>query len=138
MQGDRQRIQFGVSGGNPVMPMITSTDDSLDGYQSMISPLLNGFFNVSGCTPQGRRWSFASGCIQRARRLSLWGRHHWSQWGQGLPHYYLPGEISANGVHDYNGHNIYVRRRQWRRPWNKPAYDCDDGQKQDGRMVRHC
>ena len=124
-----QRIQFGVSGGNPVMPTVTTTDGSLDGYQSMISPLLNGFFNVTGCNRTGgRRWSFATGCNARARRLSLWGKNHWNQWSSGLPHYYLPGEISSSGVHTYMGRTYYVRCRfNGCRPWNKPAFDCGDG-----------
>ena len=35
-----RRVQFGVSGGNPMVPIVTSPDLSLDGYQSLISPLL--------------------------------------------------------------------------------------------------
>jgi hypothetical protein len=133
MQNDKQRIQFGVSGGNPVVPMITSTDRSLDGFQSLISPLLNGFFNVSGCVQQGRRWSFASGCAARARRLSLWGGNHWNEYSSGLPHYYLPSVLESEGEHTYNGKQYYVRCR-WNgcRPWNKPAYDCGDGMYKHG------
>ena len=67
-----RRIQFGVSGGNQLVPMITTGDDSLDGYQSLISPLLNGFAGVSGCEVTSERWSFATGCTHRARRLILW------------------------------------------------------------------
>ena len=134
MQGDEQRIQYGVSGGNPVVPMFTARDHSLDGYQSMISPLLNGFFNVSGCKQMlTRRWAFSSGCMARARRLSLWGGHHWNQWSEGLPHYYLPDQFKSHGAHVYSGKTYYVGC-SWNgcRAWNKPAFDCHDGLYQDG------
>lgn len=88
-----RRIQFGVSGGNQAVPIVTTADDSLDGYQSLISPLLNGFPSVSGCEVTSERWSFATGCLHRARRLILWPK----------PGPLYPDGVTAGDLPQYTG-----------------------------------
>lgn len=57
---------------------------------------------------------------------SLCGRADWSEWAEGLPHYWLPNEMKSNGAHQYNGKTYYVVCK-WNgcKAWNKPAFDCE-------------
>ena len=116
VDGDVQRIQFGVSGGNPITPIVTAADGSLDGAQSLISPLLNGFASLDGCASTGKRWSYATACEQRARRLNIFGHPPPNAESAGLPMGRgadIPHTMRSTGVHTYNGtagvRQYYVR-----------------------------
>ena len=41
-------LGFGASGGSPTAPLYQSSDNSLDGYQAVISKHYNGFEKVKG------------------------------------------------------------------------------------------
>lgn len=44
------KASFGVSGGNPISPMYIAKDGSLGHYREIISPHLDGFGKLSGCS----------------------------------------------------------------------------------------
>lgn len=122
---DMRRVQFGVSGGNPMVPIVTTTDLSLDGYQSLISPLLNGFSNVSGCETTSQRWSYATGCAHRARRLMIWPKPDAPYVADAaeLP-WTLPESMRSTGFHTYNGkeYAVYCAFNGCK-PWNRAAFE---------------
>ena len=120
-----QRIRFGVSGGNQHVPILTTNDDSLDGAQSLISPLLDGFAALPGCSTTTKRWSFATACADRARRLVVYPKPYaqWAPDAAGLPTQ-LPHSLHTTGEHEYNGQTYYVYCAfNGCRPWNKDAWD---------------
>ena len=121
-QEGMRRIQFGVSGGNPITPILTSLDDSLDGAQSLVSPLLNGFANLPGCNTTGLRWSYATACDSRARRLTIYSQPQWNNETFGLPRP-IPSSLRRTGVQTYNGRTYYIKCAfNGCRPWNREAY----------------
>jgi hypothetical protein len=71
---EQSRItQFGVSGGNPVLPSFHSFDDSLLGARSLVSKHLNGFADVPTCEKRSDRvWDGGYACQQPVRRLQIW------------------------------------------------------------------
>ena len=73
------------------------------------------------------RWSYATGCQQRARRLALFGQPQWNGESAGLPRAYgggVPPAMRATGVHTYGGKAYYVRCRfNGCRPWNRVAFE---------------
>ena len=131
ISSEMQRIQFGVSGGNPITPILTAADESLDGAQSLISPLLGGFAALPGCHVTTLRWSYATACADRARRLQIFGHPMWNDESRGLPMgggADIPWELRTTGVHTYNGsegeRSYYIRCAfNGCRPWNRVAYE---------------
>ncbi|CAE8721049.1 unnamed protein product [Polarella glacialis] len=72
---DARRIAFGVNSVDMgyVQPMFVSSDNSLDGYRSMVSRHLNGFASVDGCkATENDVWDHAIACTVPVRRLNLW------------------------------------------------------------------
>merc|ERR1719203_466581 len=69
-----QRIKFGVHSVHAgyVLPIFLSPDDSLGGYRSMVSKHLQGFEQVSDCTPVDNMWDGAHACQREIRRLNVW------------------------------------------------------------------
>ena len=137
--GSMQRIQFGVSGGNPITPILTTDDASLGGAQSLISPLLRGFALLPGCNTTGLRWSYATACAQRARRLALFGEPQWNAESSGLPTdvWSWPSSLRQTGIHSYKGKAYYIRCAfNGCRPWNREAYELEE-EGQQGAMGRN-
>ena len=105
VDSDVQRIQFGVSGGNPVTPILTAADGSLDGAQSLISLSSMVLPPRLGAT-QRRRWSYATACEQRARRLTIFG--HPQPNDESLVCRLMGGDFPLGfprktGAHEYHG-----------------------------------
>jgi len=69
------RLRFGSSGGNPVTMIYLAKDNSMGGYHALVSPYLNGFALVDGCTAAGELWDNGYGCDAKVpvRRLNIWG-----------------------------------------------------------------
>ncbi|KAJ1615610.1 hypothetical protein T492DRAFT_897359, partial [Pavlovales sp. CCMP2436] len=74
--GEQQarHIRFGISGGNPVLPIFTALDNSLGGYRSIVSGKLGGFAQLPGCVQLGKEYDYGIGCDTPMRRLSIWSR----------------------------------------------------------------
>ena len=65
---------LGVEQGNPIAPIFVAKDSSLDGLSSIVSPLLNGFGQVPGCSGPHPKWDGGWACGQDVaiRRLTIW------------------------------------------------------------------
>mmetsp|Transcript_35303 Transcript_35303/g.94015 ORF Transcript_35303/g.94015 Transcript_35303/m.94015 type:complete len:1048 (-) Transcript_35303:226-3369(-) len=69
-------VRFGVNEldeGARVLPVLTSPDNSLDGFRSIVTGHLDGFGELDGCAPAGARWQHGFGCSYDIRRLNVWG-----------------------------------------------------------------
>ena len=62
---------FGSSGGNALSPMYISRDNSLGGHKSVVSPFLNGFASVPGCSGPVEAYN-GFVCDMKIRRLVIW------------------------------------------------------------------
>ena len=62
---------FKSSGGNALSPMFISKDNSLGGHKSIVSPYLNGFANVPGCSGPHENYN-GYVCDMKIRRLTIW------------------------------------------------------------------
>eukprot|EP00927_Polykrikos_kofoidii_P025548 TRINITY_DN2292_c0_g1_i5.p1 TRINITY_DN2292_c0_g1~~TRINITY_DN2292_c0_g1_i5.p1 ORF type:complete len:1175 (-),score=137.28 TRINITY_DN2292_c0_g1_i5:107-3631(-) len=68
-------VKFGVNELDPgalVLPVLTSTDNSLGGFRSVVTQYLNGFASIAGCRAAGPLWENGYGCSIPIRRLNLW------------------------------------------------------------------
>jgi len=64
--------QFGVSGGNPILPTFHSFDNSLLGAKSLVSGYMTGYADVPGCVKRSDTvWNGAYACQTPARRLAV-------------------------------------------------------------------
>ena len=65
---------LGTGKGNPLAPIFLARDSSLDGLSSIVSPLLNGFGLVPGCSGPHEKWDGGWACGQEVavRRLTIW------------------------------------------------------------------
>ena len=66
----KKRIQFGISGGNPITPTFISFDDSLGGARTVVSRHLDGF-EAEGCKPAGPLYDDGYACDFAVRRLNV-------------------------------------------------------------------
>lgn len=72
-EGKKVLTFFGASEGNPVAPIYISKDDSLGGYQSVVSNYLNGFENVPGCSGPNELYNgYVCDKSVKIRRLTIW------------------------------------------------------------------
>eukprot|EP00928_Gymnodinium_smaydae_P064952 TRINITY_DN4816_c0_g2_i1.p1 TRINITY_DN4816_c0_g2~~TRINITY_DN4816_c0_g2_i1.p1 ORF type:complete len:1122 (-),score=90.09 TRINITY_DN4816_c0_g2_i1:315-3596(-) len=69
-------VKFGVNELDPgarVLPVLTTSDGSLDGFKSIVSQHLNGFGNLPGCSAAGKKWENGYGCDKAMTRINVWG-----------------------------------------------------------------
>eukprot|EP00937_MAST-01D_sp_MAST-1D-sp2_P000340 g340.t1 len=77
-------VQFGASGGNPIMPTFMTDDPSdmsLGGARTLISRHLDGFASIRGCeATTGNGWGGATACAQNIsfRNLKIWSARNQS------------------------------------------------------------
>ena len=62
---------FGASDGSILSAMYISQDSSLGGHKTIVSPFLNGFADVPGCSGPDETYS-GYACDQKIRRLNIW------------------------------------------------------------------
>ena len=67
-------VSFGASDGNPMAPMYISFDSSLAGFGEIVSPQMNGFGNIPGCSKASSIYGGGYACDSSVhiRRLVLW------------------------------------------------------------------
>ena len=71
--GKKVLTYFGSEGGNPLAPMYITNDNSLGGHHSIVSPLLDGFANVPGCSGPDPTYSgYVCDSSVKIRRLTIW------------------------------------------------------------------
>jgi hypothetical protein len=104
-----QRVAFGASGGNPIVPVFLSEDASIP-YKALVSGHLDGFADVAECTKTaGNLYAGAYGCNVPLRRLTIFapdmGNLTLSGKGYGgSPTWSWPtaGQDAGNIVYDYS------------------------------------
>jgi hypothetical protein len=72
-QGNWPSLIFGSSGGDEVRALWVTPDNSLDGFEAIVSGHLNGFGLVPGCQGPFKKWGGGYGCHKPVRRLNIYG-----------------------------------------------------------------